>query len=152
MPQLFRYNENGGPFTETTQDPFYGLPGTNFGSSVTVQALGPTYTFSNNNPVLMFADPAREGFVYDPAAGVLFQDTAGATPASTIGQPVGRINDLSGRNAHALQATAAARPAYARMPVGGRRNRLPNSGVAGAVVGVVGSGGAVPAGWGIPDT
>jgi hypothetical protein len=125
MPQLFRYNENGGPFTETSQDSFYGLPGTTFASSVTVQALGPVYTFSNNNPVLMFADAAREGFVYDPAAaGVLFQDTAGATPASTIGQPVGRINDLSGRNAHALQATAAARPAYARVPVGGRRNIL----------------------------
>gem|GEM_PF-2120975 len=36
------------------------------------------------------------------------------------------------------------------MPVGGRRNRLPNSGSVGAVVGVIGSGGAAPAGWSVP--
>jgi hypothetical protein len=101
------------------------------------------------SPASLFSG-GDEGFVYDPAvAGVLFQDTAGATPANTIGNPVGRINDLSGRNAHALQATAAARPLYARMPVGGRRNLLPNSGTDEAVVGVVGSDGALPSGWGL---
>ena len=96
------------------------------------------------------------GLFYDPSViGSLFQDSAGATPVTTIGQPVGRATDRTGAARNAVQATAAARPTYARMPVGGRRNRLPNSGVAGAVVGVLSAGGSLPTGWstvGIPTT
>ena len=45
-----------------------------------------------------------------------FQDTAGTTPVTTAGQPVGRVNDKSGRVNNLLQATAAARPTYAVSP------------------------------------
>jgi len=42
----------------------------------------------------------------------LFQDSAGTIPVTAAGQPVGRVNDKSGRGRHMLQATAAARPIY----------------------------------------
>ena len=48
---------------------------------------------------------------WDPSdMSTLFQDTAGATPVTTVGQPVGRINDKSGRGNHLTQATAGSRP------------------------------------------
>jgi hypothetical protein len=88
------------------------------------------------------------GFWVDPSAqGTLSQDIAGSIPVTAFGQPIGRIMDRSARGNHATQATTAARPTYARVPVGGRRNMLPNSGTSGAVLGVVGSGGAFPTGW-----
>jgi hypothetical protein len=40
----------------------------------------------------------------------MFQDAAGTIPVTATGQPVGRINDKSGRSNHATQATAASRP------------------------------------------
>ena len=40
----------------------------------------------------------------------LYQDNAGATPVTAIGQSVGRVNDLSGNGYNLIQATAAARP------------------------------------------
>ena len=40
----------------------------------------------------------------------MFQDSAGTTPVTAVGQPVGKILDKSGRGNHASQATAAARP------------------------------------------
>ena len=42
----------------------------------------------------------------------LSQDSAGATPVTATGQPVGRISDKSGNSNHAIQAVAAARPSY----------------------------------------
>jgi len=46
----------------------------------------------------------------------LSQDSAGATPVTATGQPVGRISDKSGNSNHAIQATAAARPTYQTGP------------------------------------
>lgn len=40
------------------------------------------------------------------------QDTAGATPVTAAGQPIGRILDRSGNALHLTQSTAAARPTY----------------------------------------
>jgi len=40
----------------------------------------------------------------------MFQDSAGTTPVTADGQPVGKILDKSGRGNHASQATAASRP------------------------------------------
>jgi hypothetical protein len=75
-----------------------------------------------------FSDPARlfaaseQGAWFDPSdASTVFTDTAGTTPAS-IGQAVARINDKSGNGNHATQATSGARPIWARVPAGGRRN------------------------------
>lgn len=91
--------------------------------------------------------PGNTGFWYDPSVmTTLSQDTSGAVPVAAVTQPVGRIADRSGRGIHAVQATAGLRPLYARVPQGGRRNLLPNNS-AGAVVGVIGGGGALPTGW-----
>lgn len=54
----------------------------------------------------------------------LFQDTAGLVPVTAPGQSVARMNDKSGNDNHATQATAAARPVYGIVPMGGRRNLL----------------------------
>lgn len=61
-------------------------------------------------PSLLFS-AMEQGVWYDPSdLSTLFQDSAGATPVTAVGQPVGRILDKSGRGNHAAQATAAARP------------------------------------------
>lgn len=55
----------------------------------------------------------EQGAWYDPSdLSTMFQDSAGTTPVTEDGQPVGKILDKSGRNNHASQATAAARPLY----------------------------------------
>lgn len=53
----------------------------------------------------------EQGFAYDPNdLSTMFQDSAGTTPVTAVGQPVGLIRDKSGRNNHAYQSTSAARP------------------------------------------
>lgn len=61
-------------------------------------------------PKLLF--PAGvQGFWYDPTdLSSQFQDSAGTTPVTAAGQPVGKILDKSGRGNHLVQATAASRP------------------------------------------
>lgn len=55
----------------------------------------------------------EEGGLYDPSdLSTLYQDSAGTTPVTADGDPVGRIEDLSGNGNHLTQATAAARPQY----------------------------------------
>jgi len=68
------------------------------------------------SPASLFADGVI-GVWYDPSdLTTLFQDSAGTTPVTTAGQPVGRMLDKSGRANHATQATAAARPTYQTGP------------------------------------
>lgn len=68
---------------------------------------------------------SEQGVWYDPSdLTTLFQDSAGTTPVTAAGQPVGRILDKSGRNNHATQSTAAARPTYGLHPITGIRNLL----------------------------
>jgi hypothetical protein len=65
------------------------------------------------------------GWVYDLSdMSTLFQDAAGTTPVTAVGQPVGRCLDLSGKGNHRTQSTALNRPTYARHPLGGIRNLL----------------------------
>lgn len=55
----------------------------------------------------------------DPAdISTLQQDSAGTTPVTTIGDPIGRIMDKSGAANHAVQATAASRPLWQRAYAG----------------------------------
>lgn len=62
------------------------------------------------NPLSLFAG-GEQGFWYDPSDfSTLFQDAAGTIPVTALGQPVGRINDKSGRGNHAYQTTALSRP------------------------------------------
>jgi len=53
----------------------------------------------------------EQGFIYDPSDfTTLFQDSAGTTPVTAAGDPVGKMLDKSGRGNHATQATAINRP------------------------------------------
>ena len=63
-------------------------------------------------PALLFANN-EQGAWYGPSdLSTLFQDDAGSTPVTSPGQTVGRVNDRSGNDNHATQATSAARPQY----------------------------------------
>jgi len=42
----------------------------------------------------------------------LYQDSAGTTAVTSDGDPIGRIEDLSGNNVHLTQSTSASRPTY----------------------------------------
>lgn len=72
--------------------------------------------------------------LFDGEAGFLwgdlpyYQDLAGTTEA-TWGDPVGLIPDASGNGADFTQATVTARPVLGRVPKGGRRNLLLNTGL-----------------------
>ena len=71
---------------------------------------------SGFSPASLFAGSIA-GAWYDPSdIDTLFQDSAGTTPVTTSGQPVGLMLDKSGRANHATQATAAARPTYQTGP------------------------------------
>jgi len=53
----------------------------------------------------------EQGIWLDPSDfSTMFQDSAGTTPVTAVGQPVGLIRDKSGRGNHATQATAGNRP------------------------------------------
>jgi hypothetical protein len=76
------------------------------------------------NPATLFTG-TDTGWVYDLSdMSTLFQDAAGTTPVTAVGQPVGRCLDLSGKGNHRTQSTALNRPTYARHPLGGIRNLL----------------------------
>ena len=64
------------------------------------------------SPLNLFAS-GEEGAWYDPSdLTTLYQDAAGTTPVTAVGDPVGRVEDKSGNGNHASQSTAAARPIY----------------------------------------
>lgn len=76
------------------------------GQAASVATPPPTPAFS---PIELFA-LGEEGGWFDPSdLSTLWQDTAGTVPA-VVGDPVGRIDDKSGRGNNALQATAGNRP------------------------------------------
>jgi hypothetical protein len=53
----------------------------------------------------------EQGIWLDPSDfSSLYQDSAGTTPVTAVGQPVGKILDKSGRGNHATQSTGASRP------------------------------------------
>lgn len=63
-------------------------------------------------PTDLFA-ASEKGVWYDPGdLATLFQDAAGTTPVTAAGQPVGKMLDKSGNNAHASQSTAGKRPIW----------------------------------------
>jgi len=64
------------------------------------------------NPKKLFT-ASEVGVWFDISdTSTLFQDSAGTTPITATGQPVGKILDKSGNNLHATQATATQRPTY----------------------------------------
>ena len=57
-------------------------------------------------PRSLFAS-GEQGIWLDPSDfSTLFQDAAGTTPVTALGQPVGKILDKSGRGNHATQSTS----------------------------------------------
>lgn len=62
------------------------------------------------SPAALFSG-GKLGAWYDITdTSTLFQDSAGTTPVTATGQPIGKIVDKSPNAAHATQATATARP------------------------------------------
>lgn len=60
------------------------------------------YPTSSFDPSTLFTS-AQKGFWYDPAdMSTLFQDTAGTTPVTAVGQTVGKMLDKSGNGAHLI--------------------------------------------------
>lgn len=82
---------------------------------MSMRALGISMQFtppkgSVFTPSALFA-AGEQGVWFDPSDfSSMFQDSAGTIPVTAAGQPVGKINDKSGRGNHATQATAASRP------------------------------------------
>lgn len=74
-------------------------------SGVTLTAGGPLTAVA-----ALFAYGEQGGWWDASDFSTMFQDSAGTTPVTAVGQPVGRINDKSGRGNHRTQATAASRP------------------------------------------
>ena len=69
-------------------------------------------------PLSLFA-ASEKGVWYDPSdITTLFQDDAGTIPVTAAGDPVGKMLDKSGNNAHATQSTAGKRPIYRVDPYG----------------------------------
>ena len=80
-----------------------------FSLGIVLSKIGRLRGFS---PSTLFAS-GEQGAWYDPSdMSTLFQDSAGTTPVTASGQPVGLMLDKSGRGNHATQATAASRPTY----------------------------------------
>lgn len=75
------------------------------------------------NPASLFV--GSDGLLLDMARmDTMSQDSAGSTPLTGPGQPVGRVLDLSGRGRTASQSVSASRPTLGRHPASGRRNLL----------------------------
>jgi hypothetical protein len=78
----------------------FGLPSPFYDNEA---GFSPSSLFSSSQP----------GVWFDPSdLTTLFQDSAGTTPVTEAGQPVGRVLDKSGRGNHATQSTSASRPTY----------------------------------------
>jgi hypothetical protein len=62
------------------------------------------------NPASLFSSGTM-GVWFDPSDfSTMFQDSAGTTPVTAVGQPVGKILDKSGNNKHATQSVSGSRP------------------------------------------
>lgn len=64
------------------------------------------------DPSTLFTGGFLGGFYDVSDKSTLFQDSAGITPVTASGQPVGRVSDKSGNGNHLIQATAGARPLW----------------------------------------
>ena len=68
--------------------------------------------FNVFSPLNLFSN-GEQGAWYDPSdLTTLYQDSAGTTPVTADGDPVGLMLDKSGNDNHASQATSASRPVY----------------------------------------
>ena len=76
------------------------------------KGAGVFWRVNPSNPADLFAN-GEVGSWYDPSdMATLWQDTAGTVPVTAAGQSVARMDDKSGNNHHATQATASRRPTF----------------------------------------
>ena len=98
------------PFKSPFEKTFNGIPSP-FG-----RRLGVGQPFGVFTPADLFTG-SETGVFYDVSdLSTLFQDSAGTTPVTVAGQPVGLMLEKSGNGNHAVQAIAAARPIYQTSP------------------------------------
>lgn len=72
--------------------------------------IDPLRIGSGFSPLSLFK-AGEQGAWYDPSdLSTLFQDSAGTTPVTAAGQPVGLMRDKSGLGNHASQASAGSKP------------------------------------------
>jgi hypothetical protein len=87
--------------------------------------LGSTYLSREFNVRRELFASGEQGYWLDPSDfSTMFQDSAGTTPVTAVGQNVGRILDKSGRGNHFIQSSLASRPVLGRNPITGTRNLL----------------------------
>lgn len=73
-------------------------------------ALEDGFAFFGFDPLSLFSE-GQQGAWYDPSdLPTLFQDSAGTTPVTADGDPVGLMLDKSGNDNHASQSTTASKP------------------------------------------
>ncbi|XZE20847.1 phage head spike fiber domain-containing protein [Pirellulaceae bacterium SH449] len=73
----------------------------------------------------LFPTAAERGLAWDlDQIGTLWQNSTGTTPVTAYGDPVGKVDDVSGKGNNLIQATSLRRPTYARRPKSGVRNLL----------------------------
>lgn len=66
---------------------------------------------TGHNGAIAASFVGQDGAHYLPSEeGTLWQDTAGTVPATADGDPIARVDDISGNNNHALQSSASLRP------------------------------------------
>ena len=92
---------------------FVYKPGANVvsGSSYYFRGTG-TVAVDVYDPTTLFSSGQKGAWFDASDRSTLFQDAAGTTPVTAIGQPVGRWLDKSGNNNHATQSNAALRPTW----------------------------------------
>lgn len=68
--------------------------------------------FTPFNPLDLFANGEQGAWYYPSDLTTLYQDSAGTTPVTADGDPVGLMLDKSGNGNHASQSVSASRPIY----------------------------------------
>mgnify|MGYP003658425986 CR=1 FL=1 len=81
------------------------------GSNYRLRGTG-TFGLTIFDPTTLFASGEKGAWFDASDITTLFQDAAGTTPVTALGQPVGRWLDKSGNNNHATQSNAALRPTW----------------------------------------
>jgi hypothetical protein len=76
------------------------------------------------SPTTLFSAGEAGGLWDFSTLANLYQDSAGTTPCTAVGDPIGKVLDTSGRGNHLTQATSTKRPTLGRMPATGVRNLL----------------------------
>lgn len=92
---------------------FLFKPGYNIvsGSNYRLRGTG-GYNLDIYNPTTLFSSGQKGAWFDASDISTLFQDAAGTTPVTALGQPVGRWLDKSGNNNHATQSNASLRPTW----------------------------------------